>query len=573
LDKSGLSVNKSFQLLKRILKNGKSYIPSFLLLGGIGLVLLPLELYGLMLSRKLIDKGLLLHDWDVIQHILLILAGLFVIRSFASYGTAVFSTKLQLRVNQKFQDHLFSHVMHLPMRYLARQSTGQLMSRVLDDGTRFAAFFDLLFGRAVLEPLKLLVLMALLAYFNVRLSAIMFSATIASFIVIYLMGNKLHLVSKEIQKKNASLYGFVEQMLSNVELVKSKVAEKKTARNFREQLDNLIHLLLNSLKISLVARPILQILKYLTLGTVFFYGGWLISSNSLTIGTLTIFLGATYLFFNTLDSIGQTYGLLRENLARMEIIYSIFDSPTERYEITAQVKIPPSINMVEFNNVTFGYNASIPVLKDVSFGIAAGGVFGITGQSGSGKTTLIRLLVRFYEQDKGTIRLNDQSIQQFDLTALRACIGIVFQENLILNDTLRNNIAYGSLSLSDVQIIRSAKLSGAHDFIKLLPRRYETVVGEGGRLLSGGERQRLSIARAIVTAPEILILDEGTSYLEVEQESMILQNIKEQRINKITIVVSHRLSAMKIADRILTIDNGRVVETDFQALATTMKGH
>jgi ABC-type multidrug transport system fused ATPase/permease subunit len=573
LDKSGLSVNKSFQLLKRILKNGKSYIPSFLLLGGIGLVLLPLELYGLMLSRKLIDKGLLLHDWDVIQHILLILAGLFVIRSFASYGTAVFSTKLQLRVNQKFQDHLFSHVMHLPMRYLARQSTGQLMSRVLDDGTRFAAFFDLLFGRAVLEPLKLLVLMALLAYFNVRLSAIMFCSTIASFIVIYLMGNKLHLVSKEIQKKNASLYGFVEQMLSNVELVKSKVAEKKTARNFREQLDNLIHLLLNSLKISLVARPILQILKYLTLGTVFFYGGWLISSNSLTIGTLTIFLGATYLFFNTLDSIGQTYGLLRENLARMEIIYSIFDSPTERYEITAQVKIPPSINMVEFNNVTFGYNASIPVLKDVSFGIAAGGVFGITGQSGSGKTTLIRLLVRFYEQDKGTIRLNDQSIQQFDLTALRASIGIVFQENLILNDTLRNNIAYGSLSLSDVQIIRSAKLSGAHDFIKLLPRRYETVVGEGGRLLSGGERQRLSIARAIVTAPEILILDEGTSYLEVEQESMILQNIKEQRINKITIVVSHRLSAMKIADRILTIDNGRVVETDFQALATTMKGH
>ena len=568
-----MSLNKSFQLLKRILKNGRSYIPSFLLLGGIGLVLLPLELYGLMLSRQLIDKGLLLHDWDVIQHILLILAGLFVIRSFASYGTVVFSTKLQLRVNQKFQDQLFSHLMHLPMRYLTQQSTGQLMSRVLDDGTRFAAVFDLLFGRAVLEPLKLLVLMALLTYFNVRLSAIMLSSTVASFIVIYLMGNKLHLVSKEIQQKNASIYGFVEQMLSNVELVKSKVTEKQTARNFREQLDNLIHLLLNSLKISLVARPILQILKYLALGTVFVYGGWLISSNSLTIGTLTIFLGATYLFFNTLDSVGQTYGLLRENLARMEIIYSIFDSPTERYEITSQVKIPPSINMVEFNNVTFGYNASTPVLKDVSFSITAGGVFGITGQSGSGKTTLIRLLVRFYEQDKGTIRLNDQSIQQFDLTALRASIGIVFQENLILNDTLRNNIAYGSLSLSDVQIIRSAKLSGAHDFIKLLPQRYETVVGEGGRLLSGGERQRLSIARAIVTAPEILILDEGTSFLEVEQESTILQNIKEHRINKITIVVSHRLSAMKIADRILTIDNGRVIETDFQALATTMRGH
>ncbi len=566
-------MNKSFQLLKRILKNGRSYISSFLLLGVIGLVLLPLELYGLMLSRKLIDKGLMLHDWDVIQHILLVLAGLFVIRSFASYGTAVFSTRLQLRINQKFQDRLFSHLMHLPMPYLTQQSTGTLMSRVLDDGTRFAAVFDLLFGRAVIEPLKLLVLMALLTYFNVRLSAIMLISTVASFMVIYWMGKKLHAVSKEIQQKNASLYGFVEQMLSNIELIKSKVTEKQTARNFRGQLDNLIYLLLNSLKISLVARPVLQILKYLALGAVFIYGGWLIANGSLTIGTLTIFLGATYLFFNSLDSVGQAYGLLRENLARMEIIYSIFDTPVESYAVIPHVKIPPAINIIEFNNVTFGYNASTPVLKDVSFSITSGGVFGITGQSGSGKTTLIRLLVRFYEQDKGTIRLNGRSIQQFDLTALRASIGIVFQENLILNDTLRNNIAYGSRSLSDVHIIRAAKLSGAHDFIKLLPHRYETMVGEGGRLLSGGQRQRLSIARAIVSAPEILILDEGTSFLEVEQEATILQNIKEHRVNRITVIVSHRLSAMKIADRILTIDNGRVIETDFQALATTREGH
>ena len=187
--------------------------------------------------------------------------------------------------------------------------------------------------------------------------------------------------------------------------------------------------------------------------------------------------------------------------------------------------------------------------------------------SGSGKTTLTRLLLRFFEPDSGEIRLNQIPIREFDLAPLRASFGIAFQENLFINDSIGKNIAYGSDNTDMNKIVGAAKITGAHDFIKLFPDQYDTLVGEDGKSLSGGERQRIAIARAIIQDPQILILDEGTSFLEVEQEEDILKKIRETRREKITIVISHRLSAIRFTDRILTLDNGRILETDFHSLA------
>jgi ATP-binding cassette subfamily B protein len=250
----------------------------------------------------------------------------------------------------------------------------------------------------------------------------------------------------------------------------------------------------------------------------------------------------------------------------MEIIYGILDSPPERPEEKTDSKPLASINTIEFKNISFGYDPSVQVLKDVSLYVSQGETLGLTGQSGSGKTTLARLLFRFYEPDSGEIMLNGLPLARIDLDSLRSSIGIAFQENLILNSTIKENIAYGNDGISMENIIRAAKISRAHDFVKSLPDQYETVVGEGGKSLSGGERQRLAIARAIITNPEILILDEATSFLEIEQEEIILQKLKETRKSKITLIISHRLSAIKMADRILTLDNGRIIETDFRYL-------
>ena len=521
---------------------------------------MPAELWALVLSRKLIDAGFMARDWDTIRPLLMALVLLFVLRSVLGYAAAAWSMRLQLQVNQRFQRELFSHLLRLPMADLSRQTAGRLMSRVLDDGTRFAAVFQQVFGRAAIEPVKAAVFLLLLAYFDVRLCALMLVIAVASLVVIRWMGLQLNLLSKQIQEKDADLYAYVEQTLFNVELVKSKAAEELSARQFDRRLDELITLSLRIQRVMLAVNPILQLLKYAALGSVLVGGGWMIGRSAMTVGTLTTFMGATYLLFNSLQSIAGTYGNLRENLARLEVLYALRDRPAEPADPTTQAMPPPVLETIEFRNVSFGYRRSAPVLQNVSFEIRKGEIFAITGQSGSGKTTLIRLLVRLYDPDQGMILLNGRSHRDFDLRSLRKLVGIVFQENLIVNDTVGSNIAFGNPHLSANRIQRAARICGAEEFIHRLPRRYDTVVGESGRQLSGGQRQRLAIARAVVSDPAVLVLDEGTSFLEVEQEARVLQMLKTHRKDKITIFVSHRPTVMDVADRVMVIDNGRVVD-------------
>jgi ATP-binding cassette subfamily B protein len=258
--------------------------------------------------------------------------------------------------------------------------------------------------------------------------------------------------------------------------------------------------------------------------------------------------------------------MLRESLARLEIIYGILDSSPESLGVISGHKAPSSIDSVVFKSVTFGYNPLTPILKDVSFHISSAEFIAITGQSGSGKTTLARLLLRFYEPDSGEIRLNGMSICQTHLGTLRSTIGIVFQENLILHGTIKENIVYGTNDIPMDRIVAVAKTSQIHDFIETCPDLYDTVVGEYGKKLSGGQRQRIAIARALLMNPEILILDEATSSLDLGEEEAVLKGIKEARRGKITVIISHRLSAVRMAERVLTLDNGRVLDPNSQSL-------
>lgn len=561
---------KTTQLLTRIIKQGKSYIPFFVAQGLIGFISIPLDLYGLFLFRKLIDKGFLLRDWQTTKNTLLILLALFVIRSILTFGASLFFTRIQLRMNQYFQNMLFSHILYLPVRFFSREPTGQLMSRLFSDSNLFSNIFSLIFNKALLAPIKLLVLLLVLAYFNFQLCVLMMSVSIFSFFVIQRMGFKLHLTSKEFQNQNAAAFSYMEQILSNIELIKIKATETKTAATFADLLDKLIRISVRTLKISLISQWILQSLTFLTMGVVFIYGSWMVSKGILTIGTLATFLGIAYLFFNTINSLSNAYGSLRETLARFEILFSILDTYPERPQPQVNPNSALRIENVEFCKVYFSYEIKRPVLNDITFTLKQGETVGITGQSGSGKTTLMRLLARFYEPVQGEIKINGESLHEMDPYSLRSAMGIVFQENLILPDTIYNNIGYGNRTMSETAIIAVARISQIHDFIQSLPHQYETMIGEGGKGFSGGQRQRLAIARALVSDPEILILDEATSFIEVDQEMKILQKIKETRKEKITVIISHRLSAIQLSDRILTLDNGVLIEIDFKSLVKTL---
>ena len=516
-------MDTTLNTFKRILNDGRSKIPAFLVLGVIGLFMVPLDFYGLLLSRKLVDEGFMTRDWATTRHLLIVLFVLFVIRSTVRYGTAVFSTKMQLFINKDFQNRIFTHIIHLPVSFFGKESTGSLMSRILDDAERFSSMFNLLFGTSLVNALRFMGLLVFLIYINVQICLLMLISILFSFVVIHWVGGKIRTISKDIQRENTAIYSFVEQVFPNIELIKSKIAENTTVYNFIHLMDNLIQSSIKALKISLISSPILQLLKFFALGVVFASGSWLITKGLLTIGELTSFLGAAYLLFNSINSLGNGYGTLRENLARMEIIYGIMDNPLERSLMHSGNRAVPSISTVEFKKISFSYKPPQRVLEDVSFKVSRGETLGITGQSGSGKTTITRLLLRFYEQDSGDIILNGHALSSFDPESLRSSIGIAFQDNLILNRSIKDNIAFGEMKTPMDKIIHAAEIAHAHDFIKSLPDRYDTIVGETGKGLSGGERQRLAIARAIVNDPEILILDEGTSFLEIEQEEAILK--------------------------------------------------
>lgn len=552
-------MHKTFSIVRRIVRDGSGYVPYFALLGGVSLLMVPLELYALLLSRRVIDEGFLQRDWVLVRSLIVTMFVLFLFRSTIAYTTGLFSARLQLRINRNFQDRLFAHLIRLPMRVLARQPIGRLMSRILDDGTRLSSVYDQLFGSLVLEPVKLGALALVLITCSLPLFSLLLLATLAAVGVIHWLGNRLDRTSKQIQKKDAALFSFVEEMISNVELVKSKATEDGSAGEFRRLLDQLIVLSLRMQRMTLFARPILQLLKFSSLGMILFFGSWMVATTRMSFGTLMLFVGTSLLFFSTLNGIGNTYGRLRQNLARLEAVYALLDTPSEHpARRPLQVAAVP-VQSIVYRDVVFGYPDSTPILKGVSFRIDKGEMVGITGQSGSGKTTLIRLLLRFYDPEAGTVLVNGQSVPDIAVGSLRASIGLVFQENLILNDTIQNNIAYGLAQVSEEQLLEAATLSGAHEFIRRLPDGYDTRVGAHGRRLSGGQRQRLAIARAIVSDPAVLILDEATSYLEMAQEAAILRRIKERRQNQVTVLITHRPSAIHLTDRVLTLDNGRMV--------------
>jgi ABC-type multidrug transport system fused ATPase/permease subunit len=284
----------------------------------------------------------------------------------------------------------------------------------------------------------------------------------------------------------------------------------------------------------------------------------MVSNSELTVGALTAFMGAAYLFFGTVGALSSTYISAKEDLARLEEVYTLLAMPPEPLfnSVAPPVRIP--VTHVDFDEVTFGYEPGTPVLHSLSFTLRQGEFVCLTGPSGGGKSTILRLLLGFYAPESGEIRIDGASLGERDLRAVRATMGVAFQHDLLLNRTIGENITYGREGIPAERIVQAAKAADAHGFISTLPESYDTLVGEGGYTLSGGERQRLCIARALVGNPRVVVLDEATSFIDLVGEERILQRLRQSRFDRITILISHRPSTLAAATRVIEIDNGRL---------------
>ncbi|MCH7691095.1 MAG: ABC transporter ATP-binding protein [candidate division Zixibacteria bacterium] len=479
------------------------------------------------------------------------------------YIQGFFMAFVQQSVIRKFRNELFAKYQRLSLDYFHRRRTGQIISRVTNDVVVLNESIDIGFNRLVTDLLMAGVLFSFLIILSWKLTLLAMVVLPIVFGFIWFVGKKLRKYSERSQEKMADVNSVLEESITNMRVVKAFAMEKFELKKFFAATKDYFRSLLWMTRIRHLASPINDMLATAAGIMILLYAGRQIISGSgeIDAGDFMTFIFAMFSMIRPVKSLTQIHVKLQEGLAAAERIFEVIDADEKI------VDRPDSQPMTKFNHcisyeaVSFSYNEAEQVLDNVSFKVNSGEVVAVVGPSGGGKSTLLDLLPRFYQPQSGIISIDGIDIRQIKLASLRNLMGIVTQETLLFNDTIANNIAYGLEDIGRQEIIEAAKMANAHQFIEEFAKGYESEVGNRGVMLSGGQRQRLAIARALLKNPQILIFDEATSALDTESELLVQQAIDRLMSGRTVLVIAHRLSTIKHADRIIVIDDGRIVES------------
>jgi subfamily B ATP-binding cassette protein MsbA len=330
-------------------------------------------------------------------------------------------------------------------------------------------------------------------------------------------------------------------------------------RRFAEENNRFFKIVLKRVKIRAFSHPLMELLGGIGVALIIWVGGYSVIQGELTPGTFFSFMTALFLLYAPIRDLSRVNLEIQEGLAAATRVFELLDTAPEIKDEDGASPLPPISKGIDFEQVSFKYEEEV-VLKEVSFGVKVGEVIALVGMSGAGKTSLVNLLPRFYDVEKGRVLIDGKDIREVRLQSLRNQIALVTQQTILFNDTVWNNISYGSLKCSDEEIVEAAKAANAHDFIERLPKGYLTIIGEQGVKLSGGERQRISIARALIKNAPILILDEATSSLDSDSETEVQKALDRLMQGRTVFVIAHRLSTVRNAHRIIVLSEGRIVE-------------
>ncbi|MEW6455308.1 MAG: ABC transporter transmembrane domain-containing protein [Acidobacteriota bacterium] len=489
-----------------------------------------------------------------------LLVMVFLGKGFFTFLSSYKMTSIGLTVVKSLRDKLYSHLIDQPINFFINRPTGELISRVTNDIDRIQTALSETLGDLIRESFTLIGLLFVIFYQDWKLAFISLLLIPMASIPIIGFGKKLKRKGLLGQKKMADISNIIFETVKGNRIVKAFNMEKFEKKKFLKLTDDHFKVHLKMSRISSFNSPFMEFLGAFVAAFILWVGTRKIVSGAVTPGQFTSFLTAMFLMYAPVKRLSKVNFNIQQALVGLERIEEIMKEQPEVKERGGLLTLPRVKGLLEFRNVSFSYSDKNFVLKDVSFKAEPGELVAIVGLSGAGKTTLINLIPRFYEMNLGEITIDNYDIRSITLSSLRAQIGLVTQDIILFNDTVKNNIVYGLENISEVKIVESAKAAMAHDFIMNLSDGYETVIGEGGQILSLGQRQRIAIARAILKDPPILILDEATSQLDSESERAIQMALENLMKNRTTIVIAHRLSTIRKADKILVIDKGTIVE-------------
>jgi len=494
---------------------------------------------------------------------LYVIAGLVVLAYFikgaADFGQSYLMGNVGTRVVTDIRDILYSHIQTLSLSFYTTTSTGMLMSRIANDvGVLQRSVSDSL--KKILENSFMIIGLTGVAFYqNWKLAALCMLVLPWAAIPIIRFGNKNRRFSRKTQERLGSMTMFLDETISGNQTVKSFCMEDYETNRFMAETKRLLDVSLDTIRVSAYASPIMEFFGGCMGALLIWYGGYLVIKDLMTPGEFFSFIAAVAMLYRPVKAMSRENMKVQKGMAAATRVFEVLDIKPDITDKEDAIALPQFARSIEFRDVVFQYEEK-PVLKGLSFTAPAGDVVAFVGHSGAGKTTIANLLLRFYEVNAGAIMIDGNDIRDVTIRSLREQIAFVAQETVLFNDSVRNNISYGSRHVTEEQIIAAAKAALAHDFIMDMSEGYDTVIGEKGVRMSGGQRQRLAIARALVKDAPILILDEATSALDTHSEQQVQAALENLMKGRTTIMIAHRLSTIRNADQIIVLQEGDIIE-------------
>jgi len=550
-----------FKLLFLTKKNTFILLALIFITAGLGLVV-PWIYKSIIDLLTKIAKGT--ENYQVALHTLLystiILIVIFISEGIANIIMNFWWAKWYLELAHLLRMKVFTHLQNLSLEYFEEESVGKIKERADRGIWDLQEVLEGIFIIILPQILIMVIVVIILIRINFYLTLLVFIGWPLHLILTYVMTKKL--IKKYDQARNAfeNLSGRIVQAIANIKLVKSFVKERYEIKKVK----GLSLLGIKRDKEAMVLRQKYNVPRFLAVivsrVAIFGYGGYLAIRGTISIGTIVLFFAYAERVYQPLWWMTWIFDNIQRSLRSVKRVFDLLDQKPTIIDRPGAKVLTKVKGEIEFKKVTFAYKKRKPVLKNISFKINPGEMVALVGPSGSGKSTVVKLLLRFYDPQKGQILIDGYDIKNVTQDSLRQHIAIVLQETILFNDTVKANITYGQPNASEKEIIAAAKLAYAHNFIQKLPKKYNTVVGERGVKLSAGEAQRIALARAVIKNPSILILDEATSQLDSESERLIQKALRRVTRKRTTLVIAHRLSTVRKADKILVLKNGRIIE-------------
>jgi subfamily B ATP-binding cassette protein MsbA len=512
-------------------------------------VIIQLHLEGLLLV-----KGA-----EMLRIIPIAIVFLFLLKGIFNYGQVYLMNFVGLRIIADVRERLYNHLQTLSLSFFTKTPTGILISRITNDVTLIQGAVSNAIAGVLKDAFTILGLIGVALYQSWKLAILSFVIISLGVIPIKELGKRMRKFARKGLQRYGLITTFLHETITGNRIVKAFNMEEYEKRRFAEENNRLFETFLKRIRVRALSHPLMESLGGIAAAIIIWLGGYMVLREELTPGTFFSFITAFFMLYAPIRDFSKINLEIQEGLAATTRVYELLDTTPDIKDEEGAILLPPIYRGIDFQKITFKYDEEV-VLKEISLHVKAGEVIALVGMSGAGKTSLVNLLPRFYDIEEGQILIDGHDIRKVTLKSLRDQIGLVTQQTILFNDTVRNNIAYGNLKCSDQEVIEAAKAANAHDFIQRLHHGYDTTIGEQGVKLSGGERQRISIARALLKNAPILILDEATSSLDSDSETEVQRALEELMKGRTVLVIAHRLSTIRNAHRIIVLSEGRMVE-------------